>query len=339
MFGTKISGVWASAGRAAVFGTALAGCLATASLTIPGVAMADEMAVPRETWSFSGLTGHYDAAQLQRGYQVYKEVCANCHSMKLVKYRNLSEPGGPSFTEGQVKALLQGVTMDAIDGLGNPVQRPAGPADSFKSPFANDVAAGAGFGGAVPPDFSTLARARSAALDVPLYLAPIYWVGEILSGYQEGGPDYIHALLTGFKDKAPAYARDAKGKLTPIPEASATKDSPRCVSVTPSEVGPDGKAKPDECATLTDGLYYNTVFPGHQIHMPPPLAADGQVAYTDGTKPTIDQYARDVSAFMMWAADPTLNERKDTALRMMIYLVILAGLLWFAKRQIWSRIH
>jgi ubiquinol-cytochrome c reductase cytochrome c1 subunit len=335
MFGTKITGVWAFTRKAAVIGLAVAGVSAEGG----GLAAADEMSVPRETWSFSGLTGHYDPAQLQRGFQVYTEVCSNCHSMKLVKYRNLSEPGGPGFTEGQVKTLIKDVKFDSIDAAGNPAPRPATPADAFKSSFANDVAAGAGFGGAVPPDFSTLARARTAALNVPLYLAPFNWLKEIATGYQEGGPDYIRALLTSYHDKAPPYARDANGKLTLVPEAQAAKDSPRCVDVTPGEVGPDGKLKPDDCAALTEGLYYNSVFPGHQIHMPPPLASDGQVAYTDATRATVDQYARDVSAFMMWASDPTLDERKDTGMQMMIYLVILAALLWLAKRQIWSKLH
>jgi len=109
--------------------------------------------------------------------------------------------------------------------------------------------------------------------------------------------------------------------------------------VTAGEAGDDGKPKADDCMQLGDGLYYNTAFPGHQIHMPPPLASDGQVSYTDGTPSTVDQYARDVSAFLMWTADPTLDERKSVGLRMMVYLLLLAGLLWLAKRQIWHRLH
>jgi len=184
-----------------------------------------------------------------------------------------------------------------------------------------------------------MAKARSAATNGSVASLPGQWLSEIVRGYQEGGVDYIHAVLIGFKDKPPAYAKDASGKLTPIDEAQAGKDALRCASVTPGEVGDDGKLKPDECAALNEGLYYNTAFPGHQIHMPPPLASEGQVTYADGTKPTVDQYARDVSAFLMWTADPQLEERKDVGLRMMIYLVILAGLLWLAKRQIWAKLH
>jgi cytochrome c1 len=333
MFGTTMTGVPVWARKAALAATAI-------GLLAPGLAIAQEAPIARQNWTFSGLTGTYDPAQLQRGYRIYKEVCSNCHSLRLIKYRNLTDPGGPGFTEGQVKTLIKDVSFDdAVDTNGNPTKRPAQLADVFKSPFANETAAKAANGGSAPPDLSLMARARLAASNTPLFLAPFQWLNEIAHGYQEGGADYIHAILTGFHDKAPAFAKDAKGKLTMIPEAQAAKESPRCASVAPGEVGDDGKLKEDECTPLTDGLYYNDAFPGHQIHMPPPLAADGQVQYTDGTPATVDQYAKDVSAFLMWTSDPTLEERKDVGLRMMIYLVILAGLLWLAKRQIWSRLH
>ena len=307
----------------------------------PGAAAAQDISIARETWSFAGMTGHFDKAQLQRGYKVYKEVCSNCHSLRLVRYRNLAEAGGPGFTEGQVKTLIKDVTFeDALDDNGAPTKRPALLADAFKGPFANDVAARAANNGALPPDLSLMAKARGAATNTPLFLAPLQWLSEILRGYQESGPDYIHALLTGFQDKAPAYALDSGARLTAIPETQATKDSPRCVSVTAGEgLGEDGKPKLDVCNKLGDGLYFNNAFPGHQIAMPPPLAAEGQVAYTDGTPATVDQYARDVSAFLAWTADPSLEDRKEVGLRMMIYLIILSLLLWLAKRQIWKRLH
>ena len=313
-------------------------------LSMPPAAAQAEMAeqpTPREQWSFAGVTGHFDQAQLQRGYRIYKDVCAGCHSLRLMKYRNLSEPGGPGFNEGQVKTLIKDVIFDdAIDDNGNPAKRPAVPADVFKNPFANEKAARAANGAALPPDLSLMARARKATLDLPFYAEPIQWLKEIVGAYQEHGPDYIHSLLISFKDKAPAYSMDANGKLVAVPEAQATKDSLRCASVSTGEgTGPDGKPAKDECNKLGDGLHYNTAFPGHQIAMPPPLASDGQVPYTDGTPATVDQYARDVSAFLMWTADPKLDERKDVGLRMTIYLLILAGLLWLAKRQIWSRLH
>jgi ubiquinol-cytochrome c reductase cytochrome c1 subunit len=314
------------------------------ALLLPAGAVAQDMgghAVSRGTWSFAGPLGHFDAAQLQRGYKVYKEVCAACHSLRLVKYRNLAEPGGPAFTEGQVKTLISDVVFeDAIDDNGNPAKRPAVLADAFKGPFANDNAARAANNGALPPDLSLMAKAREQHSETAFYNLPIKWLKEISAGRQENGVDYIHALLTGYHDLAPAYVMDANGKLTLLPEAQATKDSLRCASVNAGEgVGADGKPLKDECIKVGEGLYYNTTFPGHQIAMPAPLASDGQVAYTDGTPATVDQYARDISAFLMWSADPKLDERKDLGLRMMIYLLILSGLLWLAKRHVWKRLH
>ena len=317
---------------------------AAVALLLPTASLAQEMAEHgggRERWSFAGPLGHFDQAQLQRGYKVYKDVCSACHSLRLVKYRNLSDPGGPGFTEGQVKTLISDVVFeDALDDNGNPAKRPAVPADAFKGPFANEKAARAANNGALPPDLSLIAKAREAHAEVAFYDLPIKWLREIPSARQENGVDYIHALLTSFHDKAPAYVADANGKLTMVPEAQAAKDALRCASVTPGEgVGADGKPAEDECVKLGDGLYYNSTFPGHQIAMLPPLASDGQVQYTDGTPATVDQYARDVAAFLMWTADPKLDERKDVGLRMMIYLLILAGLLYLAKRQIWKRLH
>ena len=314
------------------------------AMLLPAAAIAqqmDEHAASREKWSFAGPLGHFDQAQLQRGYKVYKEVCSACHSLRLVKYRNLAEPGGPGFTEGQVKTLISDVVFeDAFDDKGNLTKRPAVLADALQGPFATEAAARAANNGALPPDLSLMAKAREQHSEAAFYDLPIKWLKEIAAGRQENGVDYIHALLTSYHDKAPAYAADANGKLAMVAEAGAVKDSPRCASVTPGEgIGADGKPVQDECVKINVGLYYNTTFPGHQIAMPPPLASDGQVAYTDGTPATVDQYARDVSTFLMWSADPKLDERKDLGLRMMIYLLILSGLLWLAKRQIWKRLH
>jgi cytochrome c1 len=333
MFGAthKVLPAWALAAAAVL------------ALACPATASAEEMNehAARGAWSFAGPMGHFDPAQLQRGYKVYKEVCSNCHSLRLVRYRNLSEAGGPGFTEGQVKTLISDVVFeDALDDNGNPAKRPAVPADAVKGPFANEKAARAASNGALPPDLSLMAKAREAHSETAFYNLPRKWLFDIASARQENGVDYIHALLTGYREQAPAYAMDANGKLIAVPDAQATKDSLRCASITAGEgLGADGKPLKDECVKVGDGLYYNSTFPGHQIAMPAPLASDGQVQYTDGTPATVDQYARDISAFLMWTADPKLEERKDTGLRMMIYLLILSGLLWLAKRQIWKRLH
>ena len=117
-------------------------------------------------WSFKGLFGKFDRGSLQRGYQVYTEVCASCHSMKYVSYRNLFEPGGPEFTEEQAKAIA--ASFEVTDGPNNDGEmfiRPAKLSDKFVKPFANVKAAQAANGGAYPPDMSVLAKAWSGGVE------------------------------------------------------------------------------------------------------------------------------------------------------------------------------
>lgn len=174
-------------------------------------ASAPEMhVIEKQPWTFAGVTGHFDRAQLQRGYKVYKEVCANCHSMTLMRFRNLAEVGGPGFTEGQVQTIAAESEFEAIDDDGNPVTRPGKPSDPFKSPFPNLNAARAANGGALPPDLSVMAKARNIHSEVPWYQAPITYLRDVATGYQEGGADYIFALLTSYHE-APAGVQLAEG--------------------------------------------------------------------------------------------------------------------------------
>ncbi|MGA7371032.1 MAG: cytochrome c1, partial [Methyloceanibacter sp.] len=231
-----------------------------------------EPSIESQSWSFTGPFGVYDNAQLQRGFLVYKTICANCHSMRLLSYRNLGESGGPEFSPEEVNAIAAEVQVtDGPNDKGEMFQRPARPSDPFHSPFANDAAARVANRGALPPDLSVMAKARP------------------------GGPDYIYALLTGYRP-APAGFQ------------------------------------------LAPGMHYNVDFPGHQVAMPPPLF-DGAVKYTDGTKPTVDNYARDVAAYLMWAAEPKLEERHKLGARVIIYLIAFAVIMFLAKRTIWARLH
>ncbi|UZF94740.1 cytochrome c1 [Bosea sp. NBC_00550] len=250
---------------------------------------------PALNWSFAGPFGKFDRAQLQRGFKVYKEVCASCHGASLAAFRNLSQPGGPEFTPGQVAALA--ATYQIKDGpneTGEMFDRPGRAADRFPSPFPNEQAARAANGGAYPPDFSVLAKARTYTRGFPTF------VFDIFTQYQEQGPDYIHALLVGYKEPPAGFP------------------------------------------ALLPGQNYNEYMPGHLIAMPKPLS-DGQVEYPkgpDGKSPvpeTVDQYARDVSAFMVWMAEPHLEARKRLGMQVMIFLVIFAGLLYYTKKKVWSR--
>ena len=248
-----------------------------------------EDAPPRQKWSFSGPFGTYDPAQLQRGFQIYKEVCSTCHSIKLLAFRNLADPGGPDFTEAQAKAIAEGFQVTAgPNDQGQMFQRPGTLADRFPPPFPNDQAARAALGGKLPPDMSVLAKARAYEGGFPQFVIDAFTM------YQEGGPDYIHGIITGYTD-------------------------------------------PPAGETLPPGGQYNKYFPGGAIGMPKPLS-DGQVKYTDGTPETVDQYGRDVAAFLMWAAEPTLNARKRLGFQVLIFLIVLSGLLYFSKKKVWRDI-
>lgn len=164
--------------------------LALLALAVPAFA-ADDVTQPQPPrdakWSFDGVFGTYDRGALQRGFQVYKEVCSACHSLNLVAFHDLAAPGGPGFTEAQAKAIAAGYKIaaepddrgDIFDGKGNRLMRPATLADHFPPPFANDQAARANNSGALPPDLSLIVKAR------------------------QGGPDYVYSILTGFNQKVP----------------------------------------------------------------------------------------------------------------------------------------
>jgi cytochrome c1 len=268
-----------------VFAFALAASLSAAAVR----AASAEDAPPRQKWSFAGPFGIYDQAQLQRGFKIYKEVCSTCHSIKLLAFRNLAEPGGPSFTEPQAAAIAASFQVaDGPNDQGQMFQRAGTLADRFPPPFPNDQAARAALGGKLPPDMSVLAKARSHEWGFPRFIVDAFTM------YQEDGPDYIHAILNGYTD-------------------------------------------PPAGETLPPGAQYNKYFPGGAIGMPKPLA-DGQVQYTDGTPMTVDQYGRDVAAFLMWAAEPTLNARKQLGFQVLIFLIVLTGLLYFSKKKVWRDI-
>ena len=269
------------------------------ALGLAAPAFAQEETIAKQSWSFSGPFGTYDKNQLQRGFQVFKEVCSNCHSARLLAFRNLAEEGGPEFTEGQVKALAATYTIADPDATGG--KRPGIPADRWPGPDQTKADLEASFG-VVPPDMSVLAKARSREDKFP------FWILNYFTAYAEGGPDYIHALLEGYTE-VPADAKNPDG--TPF--------------------------------KLPDGKYYNTVFPGHVISMPPPLT-DGQVQYAPGADGksvplTVDQYARDVSAYLMWMAEPHLDSSHSAGFEVIAFLLLFAGLMYFVKQRVWRTVE
>lgn len=278
---------------------AVAALASAAFATLPAFAAGGgEEKPPALKWSFTGPFGTFDKAQLQRGFKVYRENCSSCHGLEKLSFRNLSQPGGPGFSEGQVRALAaEYKVMDGPNEEGAMFERPARPADRFPKPFPNPEAAKVANGGAVPPDFSVIAKARNYERGFPLYVL------DIVTQFQQQGPDYIAALLKGY-------------------------------------------VAPPAGVTVEPGLHWNKYFPGNKIAMANPLVAlfddNGKALdanyYTDGTPVTKEQVAKDISAFLMWAAEPKLEERKRTGVTVMLWLGLLAFLLFLVKKKIWARL-
>jgi ubiquinol-cytochrome c reductase cytochrome c1 subunit len=237
-------------------------------------------------WSFAGPFGTWDKAQLQRGFKVYREVCSACHSLDLVSFRTLEDLG---FSEEQVKAIASEYEItDGPNDDGEMYTRPGRASDYFPAPFPNDKAAAYANNGAVPPDFSLIAKARAPERGFPTFLFDVFTL------YAENGPDYLYSLLTGYGEEPP------------------------------------------ESVQVADGTYYNPYFSGGPaLAMAQPIY-EGSVTYDDGSPETVDQYAKDVSAFLMWAAEPMLVERKQMGFNVMIFLLIFASLLYFTKKKVWS---
>lgn len=226
-----------------------------------------------------GPFGKFDQQQLQRGFQVFKEVCAACHSLKLVAFRDLK---GIGYSDAQVKAIAEQwvIEQPTINpDTGEMTTRKNLPSDHFPSPFANEIAARAANNNALPPDLSLITKAR------------------------EGGAPYVHSILTGYE---------------PIP-AELKKNFPDSLPL--------------------PGLHYNPYFPSLNIAMAQQLTTDGQVQYQDGTKPTIDQMAKDVSAFLVWTAEPKLESRHVAGFATVIFLLIFCVLAWGAYKNVWRNVH
>nr|WP_294848458.1 cytochrome c1 [uncultured Sphingomonas sp.] len=229
-----------------------------------------------------GFFGSYkDTAQLQRGFQVYKEVCSACHSLHQVAFRDLEALG---FNDGQIKNIASSWAIEVPTvnpDTGEPATRKATPADKFPNPYANEVAARAANNNALPPDLSLIVKAR------------------------EGHGAYVYSLLTGYAD--PNTYKNEKGE--PLPAAN----------------------KPGT------GLHFNPYFANLNLAMPAPLTADGQVTYAEGNPPaTVDQMAKDVTAFLTWASEPNLARRHSYGLAVMVFMLFATVLGFMAYKNVWA---
>lgn len=243
--------------------------LAAFTLATPAPANTPDKAPPHQKWSFEGATGTYDKASLQRGFLVYDHVCASCHGMRSLTYRDLE---GIGLSDQAITDLAHSKQIPGPVGIsGMPTMRPGLPDDHFRSPFPNDAAAAAVMGGVAPPDQSRLAAVHP------------------------GGADWLYAFLTGYRMPPPA-------------------DAP-----------------------IVPGKFYNDWAEGHMIGMPPPLM-NGAIQYPDGTPATVEQQAKDITTFLVWAADPHRNERHHIGKGVLAYLAVLLVLAIAWKRKIWKNL-
>lgn len=234
------------------------------------IASTDALRPKQIKWQFDGMFGTFDRSSIQRGLQVYKEVCSACHSLDLVAFRNLKEIG---FTEAETKEFAKGYSIqDGPNDDGEMFDRPGMLSDHFPPTYPNEKAARASNNGALPPDLSLVVRAR------------------------ENGANYIYSLLTGF-----------------------------------NQTPPEGMVIPDT-------MHYNPYFAGKQIAMAPPLS-EGIVTYSDGTKATVEQMAKDVVNFLQWTADPKMEKRKNTGIKVLLFLAIFTGLFIIAKKRVWRDVR
>jgi ubiquinol-cytochrome c reductase cytochrome c1 subunit len=246
-------------------------------------------------FSFEGPFGSYDQMQLQRGLQVYTEICAACHGMEYVAFRNLSDEGGPHLPKDQMRAYAEFYEVfdqSLFDGEGD--FRPATPADKFPGSSLSNA-----------PDLSLMAKAR-AGFHGPYGTG----ISQFVNGM--GGPEYIASILTGYHEE-PECALEGEPMDGFYNVAFAAGGFP------------------DSCK---DDHGHHTV-PGSWIAMSQPLYGD-DVEFADGHSTDLDHVAQDVSAFMMWTAEPKLVARKQAGLTGVLFLTVLSVLLYLTNKRIWA---
>lgn len=251
-------------------------------------AAGDAPVSPEVSWPSQGYFGSFDKSSLQRGLQVYTEVCSSCHGLRLLSYRDIGDLG---FSPAEVKAYArQFEVMGEPNEDGETQLRPAEPADRFVEPYANEQEARALNNGALPPDLSLIVKARNTGKGNFFVNAYDMLRGR---GYASGA-DYVYALLTGYED-------------------------------------------PPAGVEIADGMYYNKWFSGGAIAMAQPIYEGDDFA--DGTEATIEQQARDVTSFLMWASEPRLEDRRAMGIKVLLFLAIFTIVLFLLKRRVWKDVH
>lgn len=313
---------------------------------------------PRQMeWHFDGLTGTFDKPAVQRGFQVYKDVCATCHSLNRVPFRTLE---GAGFSVAEIKSLAASYSVaDGPNDDGEMFERPGRPSDRIPAPYANEQAARAINNGAYPLDLSLIIKARHDGANYVYSLLTGYGAAPAYSckrvddegacvKFHRISPQEAEETLSALKEKEAAAAEAAKNAATPkAGEEAAEISAPRaregdlyfCSDIVKSEEEVAGKkVKTETCTEMGKAMHYNPYFAGKQIAMPAPLHVEGQVEYQDGTKATVEQMSHDVVSFLQWAAEPEMENRKRMGIRVMLFLGAFTVLFYLAKKRIWSRI-
>lgn len=264
----------------------------------PATAATTQAPVKVQSWSFNGPLGLYNQEQLQRGFKVYEEVCSQCHSINYIAFHDLGEPGGP-FWDPKYPNANDNPYVKAIAAAW-PRKVPDIDPDTGDPTHRAATTADA----LVPPFPNDAAARASNGGALPPDMS-------LLAAAREGGPNYIYSIVTGFPAAPPAGLTVPAGKYYD--------------PFMPGDLSSYWKGAPDKVPV------------GGFIAMPPPLAP-GKVTFDDGAPSTVDQQARDVAAFLTWASDPKMDQRKQTGLAVVIYLALFSGVLWLSYRQVWRNV-
>ena len=298
----------------------VAAAIVASGMALPGTALAEvETEIEDVSFSYEGPFGTYDRLQLQRGFQVFQEVCAACHGMKFLSFRELGGETGPAFPAEQVKAIA--ALYEVYDDEGEPGDTRAGkPSDKFPANTGADA-----------PDLSLMAKAR-AGFHGPYGLG----LNQLFKGL--GGGEYIYSIVAGYHEE---------------PECAADAEMDGSYNVAFASGG-----FPDSCKIFeedADGGQFEVgrMAPGSWIAMPPPLE-DGAVEYVmhggeegsghegggeaEAPEATVEQMSEDIAAFLMWAAEPQMTLRKAAGLRNILFLIVLTVLLYFTNKTLWAKL-
>ncbi len=285
--------------------------LTALTLSAAGAMASESGKIHDVPFSFEGPFGKFDQNQLQRGLQIYTEVCASCHGMQYVPLRTLSDAGGPQLSEDQMRAYAE-QNIEVFDPELDDT-RPGKPTDHF--PVSGDENA---------PDLSLMAKKRAG------FHGP-YGTGMSQLFRGMGGPEYIVAILTGYEEPPECAPEDFDGNYNTAFAPGGYPDECKIYEETEIEVvQEDGSIK-----TKIEKREIGRMAPGSWIGMPQPLFGE-DVEFANGHSNELHHEAEDIAAFLMWTAEPKMMARKQAGLVGVLFLTLLSVLLYLTNKRIWA---